>query len=142
MSKKPEQAFWQWLRRAIGKSCYLERIENRVGMGTPDLHGVFMGADGMPRAIWVELKSAQWSTQGTLRVPAYKPHQAAWHERYLKAGGKSIYLVETDTGEVLIVPGRLAGQVDGMMKAAMPQGVTAVSKKAKAPEIIAAILAV
>ena len=139
MSRKPEQAFWDKLRRALGKECYLERIENRVGMGTPDAHGVF----GEPaQAVWIELKVGQWSPQGTLRVVSFKPHQAAWHERYLKAGGKSIYMVETDASEMLIVPGRLAMQVDGMMRAALPQGVITVPRKAKAAEIIAAILAV
>lgn len=47
--RKPEQLLWDAMKRNLPKSLDLQRVENMVGDGMPD---VYVGASGK----WVELK--------------------------------------------------------------------------------------
>ena len=73
-----EKALWQRVKN--GSSGYWQRVENKVGKGTPDCHGV----DRAGRHAWLELKSeVGWGAHlGT------SPEQRIWAMRYTKAGGR------------------------------------------------------
>jgi len=37
MARKPEQQLWDFVRYVMGNQWYAQRIENRVGISTPDV---------------------------------------------------------------------------------------------------------
>lgn len=59
-----------------------QRIETLVGRGTPDLNGCLWG-----REFWIEGKS----TSGWAVI--FEPGQTAWHERRIRAGGRTFVAV-------------------------------------------------
>lgn len=63
----------------------IERIENLLGAGTPDVLMIIEG-----HCVWVELKVRR---RGRVCV---QPGQPAWHQRHAAAGGTSFVLVKGD----------------------------------------------
>lgn len=74
---KREAKFWQKLKKFFLIE-FLERVENEVGVGWPDVHGV---QDGFP--FWIELK-AEKKFPNKIK---YQPGQPNWLTRYWEVGG-------------------------------------------------------
>ena len=83
MSLQPEAQFWKTLKKNLPKNWFVNRIENRIGGGVPD---VYICIDGY--SIWLELKVTK-----THRV-SVSPHQIAWHYSLSQSKGTSFYLVK------------------------------------------------
>jgi hypothetical protein len=83
MARGPEANFWNTLRTSLPKDGFAMRLENKVGLGTPD---VYCMLGGLP--FWLELKVNQ--TIAT-RVSKY---QVAWHTLHYARGGLSFFLVK------------------------------------------------
>ena len=66
-----EQAFWSWLGPKLAKVPHseFERVENKVGIGTPDLNYTVPGKHG-----WIELKSHEQANL-TERSKVYLKHK-------------------------------------------------------------------
>ena len=84
MSLQPEAQFWNTLKKNLPKNWFVNRIENRIGGGVPD---VYICIDG--KSLWLELKVTK-----THRV-SVSPHQIAWHYSLSQSKGISFYLVKT-----------------------------------------------
>lgn len=83
MAKGPEANFWNTLRTNVPKDGFVMRLENKVGLGTPD---VYCMLGGLP--FWLELKVNQ---SIATRVSKY---QVAWHTLHYARGGLSFFLVK------------------------------------------------
>lgn len=94
----PEQRLWDWFDRRCGHLAHLQRIENRVGNGVPDVHVATFGWQG-----WIELKSLPaWPKKPStpVRLQHWTPGQRAWarrHEYYAGHVGLLVEIVESDT---------------------------------------------
>jgi hypothetical protein len=106
----PEKRLWERLRDGWGLQIKqaggrIERVENAVGAGMPDVNGCLSGVE-----FWIELKVApKWG----VRRPTFRAHrglepaQINWLLSEYRAGGKSFVLAQIDK-EVFLVPGELA----------------------------------
>lgn len=98
--KVSETDLWSWLsksRRHLREDLHINRIENSVIPGMPDVEGCFRG-----HQFWIELKCASRpKNEGHLLRIKFQPDQPEWIRRRLKAGLKRVY--------VLIQVGRCAG---------------------------------
>lgn len=97
-----ESAFWTSARRGLLAALRsralpyrVERVENLVGEGMPDVSMTVDGAD-----VWVELKVRR---RGRVK---FEPQQPSWHERHRGAGGAVFVLVREARGVSL-------GHIDG-----------------------------
>lgn len=90
--KTREASLWQWLSKArevYGDRVDLERIENSIGAGHPDVRGLLEGAH-----FYIELKTVARPARSTTGIlVGLRKEQKDWAERYLKAGGRSAYLL-------------------------------------------------
>ena len=84
MSLQPEAQFWNTLKKNLPKNWFVNRIENRIGGGVPD---VYICIDG--KSLWLELKVTK-----SHRV-SVSPHQIAWHYSLSQSKGESFFLVKT-----------------------------------------------
>jgi hypothetical protein len=103
---KREQRLWVVLRGSPDmRGVLLERIENAVGSGTPDVHAlatINFDASAPARRIqalhtWVELKAAAGyparATTPVLGEDGLNLEQRNWHLRYTSRGGRSLIVV-------------------------------------------------
>ena len=98
MARGPEANFWNTLRTSVPKDGFVMRLENKVGLGTPD---VYCMLDGLP--FWLELKVNQ---RIATRVSKY---QVAWHTLHYARGGLSFFLVKDPrTNHIHLYPGSSA----------------------------------
>lgn len=101
--RKPEQRVWDAMKAHRPAQAVLERIENGVGTGTADVHGIARGV-----TVWFELKalrrpkrlSTRFFPNGKLGVS-----QVAWHRQYATHGGRSYILVRDDLRQLYLFPG-------------------------------------
>ena len=91
MAKGPEAKLWQDVKKGL-KNVHLTRIENRVGVGTPDVNGCVDGKD-----FWLELKVIKGNS---LRLSKF---QKAWIYERLRVGGNVFVLARPLKGSVLKV---------------------------------------
>jgi len=100
--KARETSLWKWLRdgtRDMRPRLHLERIENDVGTGTPDVAG-YLG-----QCFWIELKAAARRPMVDCGVD---PDQVRWHRNRANAGGASWFLIQVGSGrdaERFLIPG-------------------------------------
>jgi len=111
--RKSEQRLWDSFKRNAPAWLWLQRVENLVGEGMPD---VYVGASGK----WVELKApGSTPVRGTtplLGSGGMRPSQIAWHAKAAEtsAATRSYILIRTPEMELLLIPGREAGVVNLM----------------------------
>ena len=88
----------------------IERIENILAPGTPDVNFCIDGVDG-----WLEIKSAKEPAKLTSKLLKHKLSQAQmnWFKRESNAGGRSYILICTDIKWILI-DGRDADNINRM----------------------------
>jgi hypothetical protein len=97
----PEQRLWDWLDRRCGHSAHLQRIENRVGSGVPDVFAATFGWQG-----WVELKVLPaWPKKPStpVRLQHWTPVQRNWARRHEDYCGRVALLVEIAQSETLVL---------------------------------------
>lgn len=84
--KTAETNLWRWLsgaRNHFGSSLHLQRVENSVGRGTPDVEGCLNG-----HSFWVELKVSESPSRAATSVKTgFEPQQIPWMVQRAKAGG-------------------------------------------------------
>lgn len=89
--KARENSLWGWLSKArlvFREKVDLERVENMIGSGHPDVRGICEGAH-----FYIELKSVPRPTRKTLIDATLRKEQVDWMERYEKAGGRNGFLL-------------------------------------------------
>jgi hypothetical protein len=107
-----ESALWKRIRdTAVPELLWtkhtvdLQRLENSVGQGHPDVEGCIDGAQ-----IWVELKSEDRPARPTTAIkPKVRTSQSIWHRERTKAGSR-IHWVLLQVGEgrkarLYLIPG-------------------------------------
>jgi hypothetical protein len=83
-----ESSFWSELRGAVLTAfpgTDLQRFENRIGIGTPDVNGCAEGIE-----FWWELKCLDRfpARGGIVSIAHYTQEQRNWQRRRGKAGGR------------------------------------------------------
>jgi hypothetical protein len=86
-----ESSLWGWLKDHLRElrplKHHIQRVENAVAKGVPDVEGCIDG-----RAFWCELKVAYPMSGGQVRV-RIEQSQVNWAIRRCRAGGRSWVLV-------------------------------------------------
>jgi len=95
MATTPESKFSQRVRSSL-TNCYIERLENRVNLGVPDM---LIGLNS--RFVMVELKVVVRGMKVGLR-----PHQIAFMTRHAAAGRPCFVLVKKEG--TLLVPSTIS----------------------------------
>lgn len=93
MSSVRETRLWTWLKKArfiYKERLDIERIENSVGSGTPDVQGCF---DGGPLLIELKCEPSPHNSLTHIK-PRFRPAQPPWHRRRAKAGGVTFVLLQ------------------------------------------------
>lgn len=96
IDRNRESALWGWLKTGLNRVSLpkdVQRIENSVGLGTPDVEGCIAGGQ-----FWVELKVAQEYVRApevTVHLTARQAYRAL---RRTAAGGSSFILVRVGSG--------------------------------------------
>lgn len=85
---------------------HIQRVENVVGAGTPDVEGCLNG-----NTFWIELKQATVYQNGNCRIK-FQPKQPGWLKRRVASGGKAFVLIGAKADRFLI-PGHLAEEIEG-----------------------------
>ena len=107
---KPESKFWQVIRTNMPvRGDRLDRIENSVGDGQPDVNGCLSAED-----VWIELKAptepkrADTPLLGCGSNHPLLQSQINWFARQAQAGGIAFVLIRTDK-RVLLIDGTKYG---------------------------------
>jgi penicillin-binding protein-related factor A (putative recombinase) len=117
-----EKTLWSWLSGAFAQNdddhglgysetLHMERIENAVGVGNPDVTGCFKGG-----AFDIELKTAHRPARATTAVialPYIRPAQKNWHVARWKAGGQCYFLIQVGLSDRYLIPGVHARDIEG-----------------------------
>lgn len=112
-SKDRESALWGWLRNGLkdsGLRHHVQRVENSVKVGTPDVEGVIEG--GQP--FWIELKVATvLVSRPQLRIDT-TVHQVFFAQKRWEVGGNAWYLIRAGQHpkrEHFLIPGNLSEEL-------------------------------
>lgn len=91
-----ESSFWRsiktGLQKASNNKIYLQRIEDKLSSGLPDVHFCYKGKTG-----WIELKQLPEypiKIDTSIKIPHLTIHQKQWHKNYYEAQGKSFALIK------------------------------------------------
>lgn len=106
--RKPEQKLYDAMRRNRPPDVRLERVENVVGDGTPDVY-----VKRHPHAVWVELKVSRATAGEKVFCSESKPRtsQANWHAEGVSFGVTSFFLVSREK-VYYVFPGKLAIDIE------------------------------
>lgn len=102
----PEQRFWDRARRALSPYLHIERVENVLSDGMPDVW--VLAPSGLVTP--VELKAvvglpARHTTR-VLGAAGLRQSQKNWHMTWRQHGGRSAYLIGVGGDRQLLIPGR------------------------------------
>ncbi len=100
-----ESGFWGRLQPKLSPYGQVERIENRLGGGTPDVNYCLLRIEG-----WFELKMLdRWPAQSA--TPVMLPHftldQYLWHKQRHEAGGRTCLIAQVHDEYFLFAPWNL-----------------------------------
>jgi hypothetical protein len=104
--RKPEQRLYDTMKANCAHGVRLERVENGVNTGTPDVHATRRGVTR-----WIELKVVERPVRITtplIKRDTMRRDQIAWHLSYNSAGGRSFILARDDHRMLYLFPGALA----------------------------------
>lgn len=108
-----EQKLWDHMRRALHPTFYVERVENIVMPGRPDVDVMWCGV-----IIPVELKARPnapvRSTTPVLGADGLNGNQLNWWLRWGQGRGKGFILIDVFGHPLFAVPGRYSEQVNYM----------------------------
>lgn len=110
--RKPEQRLWDRMSRNVGRDpeIWLQRMENMVGSGFPDVHAISRGI-----VTGVELKQADVIPVGRdtkLLKKGMRLDQRNWHLDCERHGARSCVLIGVASDLHILVPGRLADKIN------------------------------
>ena len=88
---KLEAKFYQEIKKNLS-NVYFERIENRIGQGTPDLKAIYN-----KKEIWIELKCIKLNS---IKLSKF---QIAWHFKRNSLGIKTFIMVKRVTDGLIKV---------------------------------------
>lgn len=97
MSRKPEQKLWDRLREARPPGLLLERMENAVGEGRPDVDALFKGLVTPTELKRQPLLPAKIETPVFGDRKGLSVEQRNWHLRWSQHGGRSLIIAEAGT---------------------------------------------
>lgn len=114
--RKTEQKLWDRLRSNLGKHVRLERVENVVTVGMPDVIAVCCS-----KVVWIELKAveeypARKATPILGEAKGLSIHQRNWHIDWARWGGVSIVLVGVGSNDIYALRGRDADSINQYTK--------------------------
>lgn len=107
--RKPEQRLYDTMKRNCADGVRLERVENGVNPGTPDVHAIREG-----RVRWLELKVVERPARPAttlLKRNTLRVEQVAWHLSYTSCGGHSFIVVRDSHLQLYLFHGSLALQL-------------------------------
>jgi hypothetical protein len=116
--RKTEQRLWDRMRKhaQAHPKVRLERVENLVGVGIPDVLLISRG-----QVAWCELKAVPLlpARKGTrvLGAKGLSVAQRNWHYDWYAHGGMSIILIGIGAEQLFAIPGFLADAVNEMSMA-------------------------
>ena len=109
----PEQRLWDTMRGNKPPDIVLERVENIVGEGMPDVYALFK--DGSK---WIELKAPNGPVRDSTRVlgdEGLRQSQKNWHIKAFQLGLPSYILIrERRTKRLWLIHGSFADEVNDM----------------------------
>ena len=112
--RQKEQRLWDCLKRHAPSELGLQRVENLVGDGMPDVY-----SDGT--GCWVELKAPtrpkRASTPLLGESEGLRVSQKNWIQIAVAHGRKVFVLIRDDGGELFLIPGKFAATVNQMTSA-------------------------
>jgi hypothetical protein len=109
--RKAEQVLWDAMRPKRPPRVWLQRIENLVGDGIPDVYAVRSGGI----ASWVELKAPKRPRRASTRLlgaEGLRTSQINWHVKAASMNLRSYVLVRDDHGELSLLEGVGADQMN------------------------------
>ena len=91
MADSLERNLWAWLKRGSFRSRELdmERVENGVGDGTPDVDGCFEGV-----SFKIELKVGDATKREAFVRTSFRPMQLPWIKERTRVGGRVFVLLQ------------------------------------------------
>ena len=89
-----ENVLWKWLKRGAQKlpEFHMERVENGVASGTPDVDGCWTSD-----SFKIELKRSPDRQDGMVEI-SFRPLQQPWLRKYWKCGGNGWVLLAVGEG--------------------------------------------
>lgn len=100
----PEQKLYDWLQRKVGHVAMLERVENRVGVSTPDLY--FASWRGPAVNGWIELKCLErLPVRATtiVRLENWTTGQRYWALRHAAHGGRTWLMLQIQAKSIVLL---------------------------------------
>lgn len=114
-----EAALWRHVRTRLRKYGHLERVENAVSSGTPDLNYCLRWRDRVAEG-WIELKQIdKWprNQRTAVRVDHFTQIQRIWLNHRCLLGGRAFVLLQVGQTRMLF-DGKWAAQHLGHIKRA------------------------
>ena len=109
-----EQRLWDRMSEHVPRTVRLERIENGIGDGLPDVLACYLGI-----VTWCELKAlaeppVRESTPLLGKKKGLAQGQLNWHFDWAKHGGRSCVIVGVGSREVFLIDGLLIEAINEM----------------------------
>ena len=109
-----EQRLWDRFRSSLGSKIRLERVENMVTVGMPDVISLVESS-----VCWVELKAVvDYPARATTPVLGDKKglsrEQRNWHHDWWRWGGVSFVLIGVGSHDLYLIRGKFADQINKM----------------------------
>lgn len=111
--RQKEQKLWDTMKRQCPRDIWLERIENLVGDGIPDVRGVSLAGV----EVWFELKAPTKPKRSTTRLlgdEGTRPSQIGWHLKAAHYGMETYVLIRDSEGYLYLIPGIRAADINDM----------------------------
>ncbi len=113
-----ETQLWSWLKKArlyYRMALHMNRVENSIGTGMPDVEGCLENA----KSFWIELKVSERPKRPTTNVKVkFQVNQPEWLKRRWRLSGTAWLLVQVGSGSEArryLIQGGLAQDVkDGV----------------------------
>ena len=112
MSRKPEQKLWDRMRKALGKQVRLERVENAVGTGRPDVDALVNGLFTPIELKMVEVPPVRPTTPVLGEKAGLRLDQRNWHLDWRRWGGRSMIIVGVEA-RIYAFGGWCADEING-----------------------------
>lgn len=110
--RKAEQRVWDSMKRNAPSNIWMERVENMVKEGMPD---VWVAAHG--KHSWVELKAAKLPVRATtplLGKDGLRQTQLNWHYKAAQRGLPVYTLIRDDKNQIYFISCQHSEQVNRM----------------------------
>lgn len=105
--RKAEQNLWDTMHARLGRRVWLQRVENAVGVGMPDVYA---------QGTWIELKAPARPSRASTPLlgsrAGLRPSQINWHRKAHHTGVPSFILIRDDHRALYLIPGGYAGRVN------------------------------